>query len=92
MKLSPVQVERLVRKVLDELKRQNIATFKAPEDKVLKRGMSLVQADLVRESDLEREVNRMLDDLERKNPGEFERYKMYPLLKKRLAKEKGVIL
>jgi len=41
---------------------------------------------------LDVEVNRLMDDLERQNPGEFQRFKMFPLLKKRLAKEKGIIL
>jgi hypothetical protein len=45
-----------------------------------------------KESDLDHEVNRMMDELERQNPGEFQRYKMFPMLKKRLAKEKGIIL
>jgi hypothetical protein len=34
----------------------------------------------------------MMDDLERQNPGGFQRFKMFPMLKRRLAKEKGIIL
>jgi len=34
----------------------------------------------------------MLDDLERKNPNQFQRGKMFGMLKSRLAKEKGIIL
>jgi hypothetical protein len=92
MRLTPIQIDRLVRKVFDGLKEQNTVEFKVDEGKVFKRAVEIVQADYQREAELDREVNKMLEDLERKNPGEFERYKMYPLLKKRLAKEKGIIL
>lgn len=92
MKLTPIQMDRMVRRIFDDLKAQNLVEFKDPEDKVFKRAIELVQAEYKKEADLDREVHAMLDDLERKNPGEFERYKMFPLLKKRLAKEKKVIL
>ncbi len=85
-------MDRMVRKVFENLKMQNLIEFKDPEDKVFKRAIELVQAEYKKEADLDREVHAMLDDLERKNPGEFERYKMFPMLKKRLAKEKKVIL
>lgn len=92
MKLTPIQLDRMVRKVFENLKTQNLIEFKDPEDKVFKRAIELVQSEFKKEADLDREVHAMLDDLERKNPGEFERYKMFPMLKKRLAKEKKVIL
>jgi len=92
MKLSKIEMERLVRKVFDELKSNNTITFKQPEEKVFKRAVELVVAEFNKEAQLDNEVNRMMDDLERQNPGSFERYKMFPLLKKRLAKEKGIVL
>ena len=92
MKLTSIQIDRLVRRVFDELKTQNIIEFKADEGKVAKRAADIVKADYQREADLEKEVSAMLEKLEKQNPGEFERYKMYPMLKKRLAKEKGIIL
>lgn len=92
MKLTRIQMDRLVRKVFEELKKENILQFKTPEDKVFRRAVELVQEDYDREGELDVEVNRMLDDLEKKNPGEFQRFKMFPLLKRRLAKEKGVVL
>ena len=41
---------------------------------------------------IEKEVNKMLDQLERSHSGEFQRYKMYPILKQKLAKERKIIL
>jgi hypothetical protein len=92
MKLTPIQIDRMVRKIFDQLKEQKIVEFKTAEDKVHKRAVAIIEADYAKELELDRAVNKMLDELERKNPGEFERYKMYPMLKKRMAKEKGIIL
>ncbi|MBX7231271.1 MAG: DUF507 family protein [Bdellovibrionales bacterium] len=92
MKPTERQMQRLVHYVLQELKAQNILTFKVKEEEVEKKMIHLIKADYIREHSLDLEVNKMMDDLERKNPGTFQRYKMFPLLKKRLAQEKGIIL
>jgi hypothetical protein len=92
MKLSPLQMQKLVEKVFAHLKNQNVITFKEDEKKVLARALEAVKADYQREANLERDVNAMLDQLERTNAGEFERYKMYPILKQKMAKERKIIL
>ncbi len=92
MKLTKVQIERLVRTVINELKTQKLATFKVPEDKILKRGVELINEEYQAEKDLETEAKNMVDDLERKQGGGFERHKMYLMIKNELAKKKGVIL
>ena len=92
MKLTDKQIQRFVKYIFDDLKAKNLITFKENEDKAFLRGIDLVKADFQREMELDAEVNSMMDDLERQNLEEFQRYKMFPLLKKRLAKEKGIIL
>lgn len=92
MKLNDKQIKRLVTLCFQELKAANIITFKEKEEKVFARACEIVKQDYIREQELDAEVEKMMDDLERKNPGEFQRYVMFPLLKKRLAKEKKVIL
>lgn len=92
MRITPIQIDRLVRKIFDELKNQNAIEFKDSEDKVFKKAVAYVVADFAKEAQLDVEVNKMLDQLEKKNPGEFQRYKMFPLLKKRMAQEKGIVL
>jgi len=82
----------MVTLILRDLKDQNFMTYKAKENEVHSRAVAIVKQNFAEESQLDGEVNAMMDDLERKNPGEFQRYKMFPLLKKRLAKEKGFIL
>ena len=92
MKLTNQHLEVIVNKVLKSWKEQNVIQFKADEKKVYDRLLEALKADYQKEIDLEKEVNKMLDDLERSNSGQFQRYKMYPLLKQKLAKEKKVIL
>lgn len=92
MRLSNIQIERMVRRVFDELKKHNAIEFKDSEEKIFKKAVQYVMQDYAREADLDKEVNAMLDQLEKKNPGEFERYKMFPMLKKKMAQEKGIII
>lgn len=82
----------MVKLVIDELKEHDVITFKDKEEAVFNRAVELVKSDFLKEQQLDEEVNQMMDDLERQNPGSFQRYKMFPLLKKRLAKEKGIVL
>jgi hypothetical protein len=93
MKVTEKQMKRMAEAILRGLKEQQVIQFKEKEDAVVERAFAIVRADYHREQELDREVNRMMDDLERQNSGEpFQRYKMFPMLKKRLAKEKGIIL
>ncbi len=45
-----------------------------------------------KEKELDQEVAQRLDELEKTHKGQFERYKMYPLLKKKLAEQKSLAL
>jgi hypothetical protein len=92
MKISDKQMKRMADAMFRGLKAQKVVTFKDKEETVLARATEIIRADFFREAQLDQEVNRMMDDLERQNQGEFQRYKMFPMLKKRLAKEKGIIL
>jgi hypothetical protein len=92
MKLQPTQIERLVQNVFDRLKEKQLIQFKKTEKEVYARTVELVAGDFRREDDLVREVHKMMDDLEKQNPGGFDRRKMFPLLKQRLAKQKGIVL
>jgi hypothetical protein len=92
MKLQPTQIERLVQNVFDRLKEQELIQFKISEKEVFARAVAHVTADFQREDDLVKEVHQMMDELEKQNPGGFDRRKMFPLLKLRLAKQKGIVL
>lgn len=92
MKLTPLQMQKLVEKVFALWKEQKVVIFKESEEKAFDRAVEAVRSEYQREADLDVEVNKMLDQLEKTNPGEFQRYKMFPLLKQKLAKERKVVL
>lgn len=92
MRLSKSHIHQLVRKVFDELKKNNLVTFRVPEEKAFHRAAELIEEEYTIEAQLDREVHKMLDELEKQNPNQFQRGKMFGMVKKRLAKEKVVIL
>lgn len=92
MKVTDKQIKRMSDLIFQELKQQNIVEFKVDEPKVLARACQIIKSNFDAERALDDEVNKMMDQLEGQHPGEFERYKMFPLLKRKLAKEKGFIL
>lgn len=92
MRINQQQMQRIAHLVLDKWKKNNVVTLKEDESKVIARAMKAIADDYQKEIDLEREVHKMLEQLERTNSGEFSRHKMYTMLKQKLAKEKKVIL
>lgn len=92
MRMSKSQIEKMTRKVFEELKANNLVTFKTPEDKTFRRAVELIEKEFEVEAQLDKEVHKMLDDLERQNPNGFQRGKMFPMLKRKLAEQKGIIL
>lgn len=92
MKLTPLQMQKLVEKVFEHWKKNNVIVFKEDEKKVFARALESIKEDYQKEAQLDIDVNKMLDQLERTNSGEFQRYKMYPILKQKLAKERKIVL
>jgi len=92
MKLSSLQMQKLIEKVFEHWKKNNVIIFKDDEKKAFARALEALKQDYQQEAALEIEVNKMLDQLERTNAGEFQRYKMYPILKQKLAKERKIVL
>lgn len=98
MKLSPQQIQVLAEKILHHWKAQHLIIFrdektaKDVEKQVLHRIVDILKDDYAQEDALDKEVHKMLDQLEASNSGEFQRFKMFPILKQKLAKERKVIL
>ena len=86
MKLTPLQSQKLIEKIFDQWKKQGLITFKEDEKKVYARALEALKEDIHKEELLDRDVMSMLDQLERSNPGEFQRHKMFPMLKQKIAK------
>lgn len=92
MKLNNNQIEKLARRILNHLKTIKSVKIESTDEQIQKKIKQILFTEIQKEIDLDQEVNNMLDKLEKSNPGEFQRFKMFGLLKKRLAKEKGIIL
>ncbi len=92
MKLTTSQIQRLSEKILNQWKSQNLITFKVDEKVVLQTIVASITADFKREEQLEQDVQALMDQMEREHEGQFQRHKMFPMLKQKLAKERKIVL
>lgn len=92
MKLTPLQLQALAKKVFKHWQESNLVHPKADEKVILEKMVSILRAEVQKEADLDRDVHAMLDKLESSHGGQFERHKMFPMLKQKMAKERKVIL
>lgn len=92
MKLTTSQIQRLSEKILKQWKTQNIITFKVDEKIVLKTIVDTITLNLKKEEQLDQDVMALIDQMEREHEGQFQRHKMFPMLKQKLAKERKFIL
>lgn len=91
MKLSNHQLEVMINRVFQYWKQKNIATFKVDEKVAFQRAMEVLKNEFETEKKIEDEAKAMVQKLEQQNP-DIEPHKMYLMIKKKLAKDKGVIL
>jgi hypothetical protein len=91
MKLTASQIQRLSEKILNQWKSQNLITLKVPEAQVLQAMKDAINGELQAEVEVEKAVHALMDQMEQQGQ-EFQRGKMFSLLKQKLAKEKKVIL
>ena len=92
MKLNQNQIDSLVRRVLLGVESKKLVTFNKNKEAILKQGREILLKDYEKETQLEHEVMGMLDQLEREQTDQFERHKMFKMLKKKVADEKGFVL
>lgn len=92
MKLLPKQMERIALEVLSALDSNPSIKITGESEKIKTLIQSVLKQNIEDELKLDEEVQKMMDVLEQQNPGGFERYKMFPLLKKKLAEKKGFVL
>ncbi len=92
MKMTQNNLESLLRKVLLEMEKKKLVTFNKAKEAVLSRGKEIINSDFDKEAQLEKEVMRMLDDIEKEQGDQFERHRMFLMLKKKVAEERGIVL
>ncbi|MES2767811.1 MAG: DUF507 family protein [Bdellovibrionota bacterium] len=91
MKLSNHQLEVMVNRVFQFWKQKNIATFKVDEKVAFKRAVEVLKNEFEKEKQIELEARTMVESLEKQNP-DMEPHKMFLMIKKKLAKDKGLVL
>lgn len=91
MKMTNQQIERMVKGIFDLWKEKKVVTFKEDERTIFERACLLIRQEFDKEKQIDAEANRMVEELERQQPG-LERHKLFVGIKKRLAKDKGVVL
>ncbi len=91
MKLSQNQIQRLVQHLFTEIKSSPAVEFKVDDAVIKSKILAVIQNNIEEESKIDQLVDGMMDQLERQN-ADFQRYKMFPLLKKKLAEQRGFIL
>ncbi|MFH1017530.1 MAG: DUF507 family protein [Pseudomonadota bacterium] len=93
MKLSPDEVDRIVRRVLREWLNQKVAAAKVPEEKIHQKLNEIFLKELRVEDGLNAEVETMLTKYEKEfASGKLDRRKMFLLIKNQLVKERRIIL
>ena len=93
MKLSPEEVALIVKKLLEEWKRQDLAKFKISDHDLTDRLNEIFLTDLRVEDDLHKEIDALLQKHERDfENGTLDRRKMFNLVKAQLVKERRLVL
>ena len=77
---------------MKQWKAQNLITFKVDEKIVLKTIADVITLNFKKEEQLDQDVKDLMDQMEREHEGQFQRHKMFPMLKQKLAKERKFIL
>lgn len=92
MKLTTAHIDSLVRKVLTELEKKKLVEFNKGKDQILQKGREIIMADFAKEAELDEEIERMMDNIEKEQTDQFQRHRMFKMLKKKVAEERGIIL
>ena len=86
------QIESLVRRVMLELEKKQLVSFNKSKEAILSKAKDIILKDFEKETQLEQEVMRMLDDIEKEQGENFERHRMFKMLKQKVADERGIVL
>jgi len=91
MRITEEQVSKICHMILANLKERSLIELKVPEDKVLHRMKEIFIADLKVEDELNAEVEKILSEHEAEF-GDVDRRKMFLLIKKKLIKERNLVI
>ena len=92
MKIKQDQVEKVCRMALEGLKEKKMIKLKAPERVVFDAMVSTVLKNFDEENQIDQKAHELLEETLSTLPEDVDRQKMYMLIKRKLAKDRGFVL
>lgn len=93
MKFHPTEIERVVKKLIEEWSRSKTVLFKNTDSKTSAILIDIIAKELGQEEEINRLAEKMLEKYETQfQSGELDRKKLFALMKQQLIKDKKVIL
>ena len=92
MKMTQNHIDSLVRRVLLPLEKGGHITFNKTKEAILAAGKEIINKDFEKEAELEKEVMKMVEALEAEQGENFDRHRMFKMMKKKVADERGIVL
>ncbi len=92
MRLKEYQVRLSCQKLLHGLRAKQLIVLKKSEGECQKKMEELFIKELRAEEEINREAEKLLAQYETRSGGELDRQKMFQLIKRQLAKDRGFIL
>ncbi len=92
MRFTDEQIHRLADRLLTAMVEQGGSHLKADRGKVLARMDGIIRGNLGQEEDLDREARELMEVHLKQAPPGMDRQKLFFMIKKKLAEEKGIPL
>jgi len=92
MRFTDQQIRRMADHLLSALVDRGGATLKAGRGVVLARVEEIIRVEMTKEQELDKEVLELMESQLRKAPADIDRQKLFMMIKKKLAEERGIPL
>lgn len=93
MKLKPKVIHELAQFVFRQMSKEGRWTVKGDEGHITQAIQEVIEKNLKAEEDLEREARKLLDaELAKARDVSIDQHKALQMIKKQLAKQKGIVL
>lgn len=92
MRLREPQVKLLCQKLLLSLRSLQLITLKQSESMALKRMTDIFLSNLKAEDNLNKEVEKLMQQYASQMGNTFDKEKMFQMIKKQLIKDRGIII
>ena len=92
MKIKQEEVQRVCRLILEKLKEKKMITFKASEKKVYDVLVETFLKNLEEEKSIDTKARAILEENTQISDQDVDRQKMFLMIKRKLAKDRGFVL